>query len=80
MLDVARLVLEPQALFAVTETVPATEPAVIVADVVFCPAVTDHPVPVTDQVYPVAPLTAEMLKVFPVDPPQMVEGTVIDPG
>ena len=80
MLEAERMVLDPHALFAVTETVPAPDPAVIVADVVFCPAVTDQSVPVTDQVYPVAPLTAEMLNVFPVDLVQMVEGTVIDPG
>ena len=50
MLEVARLVLEPQALFAVTETVPAPLPIVTVADVVPCPAVTDQPVPVVLQV------------------------------
>jgi hypothetical protein len=42
--------LEPQALFAVTDTVPTAEPIVIVAEIVPCPAVTDHPVPVTDHV------------------------------
>jgi hypothetical protein len=41
--------LVPQALVAVTETVPTPEPIVIVAEVVVPPAVTDHPVPVTDQ-------------------------------
>jgi hypothetical protein len=35
MLEVERMVLDPHALFAVTETVPAPEPAVMVADVVF---------------------------------------------
>jgi hypothetical protein len=42
--------LLPHALFAVTDTVPTAEPIVIVAEVVPCPAVTDHPVPVTDHV------------------------------
>ena len=67
-------------MFAVTDTVPAPDPAVIVADVVFCPPVTDQSVPDTDQVYPVAPLTEEMLNVFPVEPAQIVEGTVMVPG
>jgi hypothetical protein len=61
MLPVVAAELLPHALFAVTETEPATEPIVIVAEVVPCPAVTDHPVPVTDHVYEVAPLTADML-------------------
>ena len=39
----------PQALAAVTETVPATDPMVIVAKLVPCPPVTAQPVPVTDQ-------------------------------
>ena len=44
-------VLLPQApLLAVTETVPAPVPMVIVAEVVPCPAVIDQPVPVADQV------------------------------
>ena len=42
--------LVPHALVAVTDTVPIPEPIVIVADVVDPPAVTDHPVPVTDHV------------------------------
>ena len=40
----------PHALFAATDTVPAPVPMVIVADAVAPPAVTAHPVPVTDQV------------------------------
>ena len=40
----------PQALEAVTETVPAADPMVMVAEVVPCPPVIAHPVPVTDQV------------------------------
>ena len=40
----------PQALDAVTETVPAAEPMVMMAEVVPCPFVIVHPVPVTDQV------------------------------
>ena len=50
ILPVVDAALVPHTLVAVTETVPATEPIVIVADVVPCPAVTDHPVPVTDHV------------------------------
>jgi hypothetical protein len=42
--------LVPHELLAVTDTVPTAEPIVIVADVVPCPAVIDHPVPVTDHV------------------------------
>ena len=42
--------LVPHALVAVTDTVPIPEPIVIVADVVDPPAITDHPVPVTDHV------------------------------
>ena len=42
--------LVPQALVAVTETVPTPVPMVMVADVVVPPEVTAHPVPVTDQV------------------------------
>ena len=48
----------PHAFEAVTETVPAAEPIVMVADVVPCPPVIAHPVPVTDHVYEVAPVTA----------------------
>ena len=72
--------LAPQVLFAVTDTVPAPEPTVIVAEVVVPPAVTDHPVPVTDHVYEVAPLTAEILKIFPAELAQIVPGCVIEPG
>ena len=61
ILPVVEAVLVPQALVAVTDTVPAPVPTVIVAEVVVPPAVTDQPVPVTDQVYDVAPLTAAML-------------------
>ena len=42
--------LVPHTFVAVTETVPAPLPAVIVAEVLVPPAVTAHPVPVTDQV------------------------------
>ena len=42
--------LVPHALVAVTDTVPTPEPIVIVAEIVEPPAVTDHPVPVTDHV------------------------------
>ena len=50
MFPVVDAALVPQALLAVTDTVPTAEPIVIVADVVVPPAVTDHPVPVTDHV------------------------------
>ena len=50
MFPVVEAALVPQALVAVTDTVPTPEPIVIVAEVVEPPAVTDHPVPVTDQV------------------------------
>ncbi len=53
--------LVPQALVAVTETVPSAVPTVIVAAVDVPPAVTAHPVPVTAQVYEVAPLTGSIL-------------------
>ena len=61
ILPVVEAVLVPQALVAVTDTVPAPVPTVIVDEVVVSPAVTDQPVPVTDQLYDVAPLTAAML-------------------
>ena len=48
--------LDPQALLAVTDTVPAPVPAVSVIELVVL--VPLHPVPLTDQVYEVAPLTA----------------------
>ncbi|CAD0001230.1 hypothetical protein FLAT13_00461 [Flavobacterium salmonis] len=50
ILPVVDAELVPQPLVAVTETVPTPDPIVIVAEVVLPPAVTDHPVPVTDQV------------------------------
>src|SRR5260221_10604125 len=49
--DALPISLVPQALVAVTDTVPEPLPVVMVADVVVPPAVTDQPVPVTDQVY-----------------------------
>ena len=49
MLPVDEAALVPHALDAVTETVPAPVPMVIVAEAVPCPPVTAHPVPVTDQ-------------------------------
>jgi hypothetical protein len=66
MLPVDEDQLVPHAFVAVTETVPAPEPIVIVAELVVPPAVTDQPVPVTDHVYEVAPVTAAILNVFPV--------------
>ena len=50
ILPVADAALVPQAFVAVTETVPTPVPIVIVAEVVVPPAVTAHPVPVTDHV------------------------------
>lgn len=47
--------LGPQALLAVTDTVPATEPAVSVILLVVLEPL--HPVPLSDQVYDVAPVT-----------------------
>lgn len=74
-------VLLPHApLFAVTETVPAPVPMVMVAEVVPCPAVIDQPVPETDQVYEAALATDAMLNVFPVELAQMFDGTVMVPG
>jgi hypothetical protein len=67
-------------LLEVTETEPAPLPMVMVADVVPCPPVIDHPVPVTDQVYEAAPETAAILNVFPVVLAQMFTGCVIVPG
>jgi hypothetical protein len=64
----------------ITDTEPAPLPMVMVADVVPCPAVIDHPVPVTDQVYDAAPETAEMLNAFPVLLAQILAGCVIEPG
>ena len=66
--------LFPQTFSALTDTVPAPVPMVIVADVVPCPAVIDHPVPITDQVYDVAPETAEMLNIFPVELAHLTDG------
>ena len=64
----------------ITDTEPSPLPMVMVADVVPCPPVIDHPVPVTDQVYEAAPETAEILNVFPVEPAQMFVGCVMVPG
>ena len=50
MLPVVDGALVPHALLAVTDTLPAPVPMVMVAEVVEPPAVTDHPVPVTDHV------------------------------
>ena len=50
ILPVVEAALVPQALVAVTDTVPAPVPIVMVAEAVVPPAVTAHPVPVTDQV------------------------------
>jgi hypothetical protein len=72
--------LLPHTFVATTETEPTPDPMVTVAEVVPCPPVNDHPVPETDQVYPVAPLTGEILYVFPVVPEQVFVGTVIVPG
>jgi hypothetical protein len=74
MLPVVEAALVPQALVAVTDTVPAPVPIVMVAEVVVPPAVTDHPVPVTDHVYEVAPATGEMLNEFPVEPEHSLPG------
>jgi len=73
-------VLVPQPFVAVTETVPAPLPIVMLADVVFAPAVTDQPAPVTDHVYDTAPETAAMLNVLPVEPAHKLVGCVIVPG
>jgi N-acetyl-anhydromuramyl-L-alanine amidase AmpD len=73
-------VLLPQVLFAVTVTVPTPVPMVTVTDVVVLGVGIDHPVPVTAQVYVVAPLTAEILNVFPVLPEHKLDGWVIVPG
>ena len=72
--------LLPQALLAVTLTVPTPVPIVIVAETVVPPAVTAHPVPVTDHVYDVAPGTAVMLNILPVELAHIVTGKVIGPG
>src|SRR5690349_14643811 len=80
ILPVEEAALVPHALDAVTDTLPTPEPVVIVADVVPCPAVIAHPVPVTDHVYEVAPVTAEMLYMFPMEPAHLFAGCVIVPG
>lgn len=49
-------VLDPHALFAVTDTDAVDEPAVSVIE--FVVLVPLHPVPLTDHVYEVAPVTA----------------------
>ena len=72
--------LLPQVLFAVTVTVPTPVPMVTVTEAVMLVVGIDHPVPVTAQVYVVAPLTAEILNVFPVLPEQILAGWVIVPG
>ena len=72
--------LLPQVLFAVTVTVPTPVPMVTVADAVVLGVGIDHPVPVTAQVYVVAPLTAEILNVFPELPAHLLAGWVIAPG
>ena len=80
MLPVVEAALVPHALVAVTDTVPAPVPIVIVAEAVVPPAVTAHPVPVTDHVYEVAPATGAILNVFPVEPEHSFAGSVIVPG
>jgi len=72
--------LVPHAFVAVTETVPAPLPIVMVADDVVPPDVTAQPVPVTDHVYDAAPETAAMLNVLPVEPAHKLAGCVIVPG
>ena len=74
MLPVEEAALVPQAFDEVTDTVPAPAPIVIVAEIVPCPPVTDHPAPVVDHVYDVAPATAEILNVFPVEPAHLFVG------
>jgi hypothetical protein len=80
MFPVVAGALVPHAFVAVTDTLPTPEPMVMVADVVFAPAVTAHPVPVTDQVYEAAPVTAAILNVLPVEPTHLLAGCVIVPG
>ena len=80
MLPVVDAGLVPQAVVTVTDTLPGPEPIVIVAEGVFCPAVTAHPVPITDHVYAVAPETEGMLYVLPVDPAHSFIGRVNGPG
>ena len=80
MLPVVAALEVPQTLEAVTETEPAAEPIVIVAEVVPCPPVIAQPVPVTDHVYEVAPVTAAIENVLPVEPEQLLVGWVIVPG
>ena len=72
--------LVPQALLAVTVTVPTLVPIVTVTLVVVLATGIDHPVPVTAHVYEVAPLTAEMLKTFPVVLAHVFTGGVMAPG
>ena len=50
MLPVVAAALVPHGFVAVTDTVPGPVPIVMVAEIVAPPAVTAHPVPVTDQV------------------------------
>ena len=77
---VVEAALVPQAFVAVTDTVPMPEPIVIVAETVVPPAVTDQPVPVTDQVYDAAPITGAMLKMLPNVLAHLLAGCVIAPG
>ena len=72
--------LLPQALLAVTVTVPTLVPIVTVTLVVVLATGIDHPVPVTAHVYEVAPLTAVMLKTFPVVLAHVFTGGVMAPG
>jgi hypothetical protein len=67
-------------LFAITVTTPTPVPIVTVADAVVLGVGIDHPVPVTAQVYVVAPLTAEILNVLPELPEHKLDGWVIVPG
>ena len=56
-----------------TDTVPGPVPIVMVAEIVAPPAVTAHPVPVTDQDQSSAG-TAVILKIFPVLPEHVLAG------
>ena len=69
--------LEPQALLAVTDTEPALLPAVNMIELVVLEPL--HPVPVTDQVYEVAPDTAGIVYVAD-EPGHGADGKITDVG
>jgi len=69
----------PHVFVGVTDTVPEVEPIVTAIEVVFEPEVITEP-DGTLQVYPVAPLTAEILYVTPVCPAHTVVDPVIEPA